>query len=260
MYLNSLNLFYGILFCLSITALVIACLAFTKKVYVGPKLPSKSQIITPADWQNPKTYGLGPQPHATQPSYMCKGQGVVGTVGSGNMATKGGGSCPCSIGYIPRWWSAASGWTGDERNTLNACASTMVSGGITSPADCKNCADAWALLNREKPWNPDPKNPRYQAFIDAGCGGDSGCDPESNYPHTDGTEFVSTCSWCQQPGAWTEPEPCNPAGDCGNCKDCCTAQYGCTDFSKISSNLPANAVKSFCNLLVENPDGKYCGS
>ena len=248
----------GILFCLSITSLIIASLAFTKKMNVGDKLPSKSRIITQPDWQNPRAYNLGPQPYANQPAYMCKGQGVDGNVGSGNMTTKGGGPCPCSIGYIPRWWSAATVWTAEERDTLNTCASIMTSGGIRSPTDCKNCADAWNLLAREKPWNPDPNNPRYQQFIDVGCNGDSSCDPESNYPHTDGTEFINTCGWCQNKGAWTPPVPCNPEGNCGNCNGCCSAQYGCTDFSPVlKPTATPEARNAFCKF--ESSDNKYCG-
>ena len=243
---NSLNLFFGILFCLSITALIIACLAFTKKISPDFKPPTMEQ----SNWQNPRAWLLPAKPDLP-PRFMCKGQGVDENVvvGTGSMATKGGGLCDhnprgCKIFDIPAWWSAAGGFTDEQRIILNKCAKS-----VEGVVDCKACANAWSLLQEKKPWRNNLE------CANASYGSSSPCDPENYYPYTDGSEFVNTCSWCSNPGAWTPPVPCNPSGDCENCGDCCSADYGCTDFSP-GIDLPREAVKAFCNSTY----GKYCGT
>ena len=115
-FLNSLNLFYGILFCLSISALVIACLAFTKKVH-----------ITPPPKMPPPTITCKTPAHQSPIYWIPRFWGIYD---SGDGASD-------------------VGLSEEDQNTLEECADLEEGGGITQPEDCEKCAKAWNILARD---------------------------------------------------------------------------------------------------------------
>ena len=137
--------------------MIIACLAFTKKVYIGTPPPHRARTVTPG--------------------FKCLGAGGVGA----------------AVGLIPRWWSAFpsafSSW--DDVNTLQACA-IAAENGIKTPEDCAKCRDAWKILRNVQPWNVPQirENSGCNETVEA-------CDPNNlNPPSKDGTEFIDNCLDC----------------------------------------------------------------
>ena len=122
----------------------------------------------------------------------------------------------------------------EQRIILSNCAKS-----VEGVIDCKACANAWSLLQEKNLGEPNLE------CANASYGSSSPCDPENYYPYTDGSEFVNTCSWCSNPGAWTPPVPCNPSGDCENCGDCLFGRLRMYWIFHLGIDLPREAVKAF---------------
>lgn len=218
--INFGSLFCGILFCLSIASLVIACLAFTKKTQITSKIvnPSKS-CITPSYYPS-RIYSI--------PRWW------------GNQGIEPG---------------KPIGLSENDQKILQNCANLQFADGIYNAATCKICADAWNILNKPGvAWKSSnsPCTPKAQGVPDKSCNGE---DVAAAW-----AAACSKCAESAVPSPVPSPPiKCSECTTDGKkCNGCCVlGGSGYTCLPDLTGSDATN--KKFCENLSSGMS-KWCGN